>query len=63
MTSYRQTFELSSMKNITDKIATNNLHTTVLQHELPEADVTQGRSTDDKSSIFKSVSLFLYSFQ
>lgn len=48
------------MKDVTNKIATNNLRTTVLQHELPEADLTQGRSTPDKHFIFKSVSLYIY---
>lgn len=48
------------MKDITNKIVTNNLRTTILQHELPEADLTQGRDTPDKSFIFKSVSLYTY---
>lgn len=48
------------MKDITNKIVTNNLRTTILQHELPEADLTQGRGTLDKSFIFKSVSLYIY---
>lgn len=55
--SYRQTIELSSMKDIVNKINSNDLRTTVLQHELPEADLTQKRGTPDKSFIFKSVSL------
>ncbi|XP_029165191.1 uncharacterized protein LOC114936229 [Nylanderia fulva] len=55
----QQTIELSSVKNITNKIATNNLQSTVLQHELPEADLTQGRSTPEKSFIFKSISRLL----
>lgn len=60
---HRQTIELFSVKDITNKITTNNLQTTVLQHELSEADLTQGRGTPDKSFIFKSVSLlFLSSF-
>lgn len=45
------------MKDITNKIATNNLQSIILQHELPEADLTQGRGTPDKSFIFKSVSI------
>jgi len=48
------------VKDITNKIVTNNLQTTILQHELPEADLTQGRDTPDKSFIFKSVSLYIY---
>jgi len=50
------------VKDIASKIITNNLRTTVLQHELPEADLTQGRGTPDKSFIFKSVSLFIFIF-
>lgn len=56
----RQTIELSSMKDVTSKIVASNLRTTVLQHELPEVDLTQGRGTPDKSFIFKSVSLFVF---
>lgn len=59
---YRQIIELSLVKDIADKIITNNLRTTVLQHELPEADLTQGRGTPDKSFVFKSVSLLFSSF-
>lgn len=58
---YRQTIELSLVQNITNKIITNNLRSTVLQHELPEADLTQGRGTPDKSFVFKSVSLLFSS--
>lgn len=58
--SYRQAIELSSVKDIENKIITNNLQTTVLQHELPtEADLTQGRDIPNKNFIFKSVSLLL----
>ncbi|XP_011870467.1 PREDICTED: uncharacterized protein LOC105563463 isoform X2 [Vollenhovia emeryi] len=55
----QQAIELSSVKDIADKIITNNLQTTVLEHELPEADLTQGRGTPDKSFIFKSISRLL----
>ncbi|XP_011162482.2 uncharacterized protein LOC105197692 [Solenopsis invicta] len=55
----QQTIELSSVKDITNKIATNNLQTTALQHELPEADLTQGRGTPDKNFVFKSISRLL----
>ncbi|XP_011266190.1 uncharacterized protein LOC105257329 [Camponotus floridanus] len=55
----QQAIELSSVKDITNKIVTNNLRTTILQHELPEADLTQGRDTPDKSFIFKSISRLL----
>lgn len=60
--SYRQAIELSSVKDIANKIITNNLQATVLQHELPETDLTQGRDTPDKNFIFKSVSLLLLLF-
>jgi len=61
--SYRQAIELSSVKEIENKIITNNLQTKVLQHELPaEADLTQGRDILDKNFIFKSVSLLLLFF-
>ncbi|RLU25125.1 hypothetical protein DMN91_003217 [Ooceraea biroi] len=52
----QQTIQLSSTKDVTKKIITNNLRGTLLQHELPEADLTQGRSTLDKSFVFKSIS-------
>ncbi|XP_072751184.1 uncharacterized protein [Anoplolepis gracilipes] len=55
----QQTIELSSVKDITNKIVTNNLRTIILQHELPEADLTQGRGTPDKNFIFKSISRLL----
>ncbi|XP_050462195.1 uncharacterized protein LOC126857111 [Cataglyphis hispanica] len=55
----QQTIELSSVKDITNKIVTNNLRTIILQHELPETDLTQGRSISDKSFIFKSISRLL----
>ncbi|KAL6253497.1 hypothetical protein P5V15_015343 [Pogonomyrmex californicus] len=55
----QQTIELSSVRDIINKITTNNSRTTVLQHELPEADLTQGRSTMDKSFVFKSISRLL----
>ncbi|XP_011707638.1 PREDICTED: uncharacterized protein LOC105462624 [Wasmannia auropunctata] len=55
----RQTIELSSVKDITNKIVTNNLQTTALQHELPESDLTQGRGTPDKNFVLKSISRLL----
>ncbi|XP_014475055.1 PREDICTED: uncharacterized protein LOC106744646 [Dinoponera quadriceps] len=55
----QQTIELFSVKNITDKIMTNKLRFAVLQHELPEEDLTQGRGTPDKSFVFKSISRLL----
>ncbi|XP_012522846.1 uncharacterized protein LOC105828849 [Monomorium pharaonis] len=55
----QQIIKLSSVKDITNKIMTNNLQATVLEHELPEADLTQGRGTTDKSFIFKSISRLL----
>ncbi|XP_071651940.1 uncharacterized protein [Temnothorax longispinosus] len=55
----QQNIELSSVRDTANKIVTNNLQTTVLQHELPEADLTQGRGTPDKSFIFKSISRLL----
>ncbi|XP_018353413.1 PREDICTED: uncharacterized protein LOC108755104 [Trachymyrmex septentrionalis] len=55
----RQTIELTSVKDIANKIIINNLRTTVLQHELPEIDLTQGRGTPDKNFIFKSISHLL----
>ncbi|KAG5348235.1 PAXB1 protein, partial [Acromyrmex charruanus] len=55
----RQTIELASVKDIANKIITNNLRTTVLQHELPEIDLTQGRGTPDKNFVFKSISHLL----
>ncbi|XP_012215404.1 uncharacterized protein [Linepithema humile] len=55
----QQTIVLISKKRITKKIVTNNLRNTVLQHELPEEDLTQGRSTPDKDFAFKSISHLL----
>jgi len=50
------------VKDIANKIITNNLRTTVLQHELPEIDLTQGRGTPDKNFVFKSVSFIFLLF-
>ncbi|KAL0100276.1 hypothetical protein PUN28_019574 [Cardiocondyla obscurior] len=55
----QQAIELSTVKNIVNKINTSDLHTVILQHELPEADLTQGRSTLDKNFIFKSITRLL----
>ncbi|XP_011154887.1 uncharacterized protein LOC105192439 [Harpegnathos saltator] len=54
-----QTMELLSVEDTTNKIVANNLRTTVLQHELPEADLTQGRGTPDKSFVFQSINRLL----
>ncbi|XP_032680145.1 uncharacterized protein LOC116848315 [Odontomachus brunneus] len=54
-----QTMELFSVKDITNRIVMNNLQTTVLQHELPEEDLTQGRGTPDKNFVFESISRLL----
>lgn len=53
---YRQIFKLIMVKNTVNKIFTENLYFKVLQHELPEVDLTQGRGTLDKNIVFKSVS-------
>nr|XP_031847046.1 uncharacterized protein LOC116433275 isoform X1 [Nomia melanderi] len=55
----RQIFKLISVKNIANKIPVQNLHSKALQHELPEFDLTQGRGTPDKLSIFKSIGTLL----
>lgn len=57
---YRQTFTLISLKDIGNKIPVKDLHFKVLQHELPEVDVTQGRGNPDKNTVFKSVSYQLF---
>lgn len=44
------------MKDIINKIPIKTLHFKVLQHELPELDLTQGRGTPDKNTVLKSVS-------
>lgn len=59
---YRQTIKLSSVESLTNKILTTNLRPAALQHELPEADLTQGRGTPDKNFIFKSVSFIMFIF-
>ncbi|XP_043259379.1 uncharacterized protein LOC122401364 [Colletes gigas] len=55
----RQVFKLISVKDIINKIPTKDLHPKVLQHELPELDLTQGRGTPDKSTVFKSIGTLL----
>ncbi|XP_076394577.1 vitellogenin isoform X2 [Megachile rotundata] len=55
----RQTFNLISVKDTINKIPIKNLHFKVLQHELPELDLTQGRGTPDKSTVFKSIGRLL----
>lgn len=44
------------MKDTVDKIPIKDLYFKVLQHELPEVDLTQSRGTLDKNTVFKSVS-------
>lgn len=56
--SYRQIFKLISVKDTANKISTKDLHPKVLQHELPGADFTQGRSILGKRFIFKMVSYY-----
>ncbi|XP_066593012.1 vitellogenin-5 [Prorops nasuta] len=51
----RQYFELISKKNIMEEIEIIDLHSALLKHELPESEMTQGRNTPDKISIFKSI--------
>ncbi|XP_076176627.1 uncharacterized protein LOC143151413 isoform X2 [Ptiloglossa arizonensis] len=55
----RQVFKLISVRDIINKISTKDLYPKVLQHELPELDLTQGRGTPDKSTIFKSIGTLL----
>ncbi|XP_076650819.1 vitellogenin-5 isoform X2 [Halictus rubicundus] len=55
----RQIFKLISIKDTVNKIAIQDLYFTVLQHELPELDLTQGRGTPDKITIFKSIGTLL----
>ena len=44
------------MKDTVNKISIKDLYFKVLQHELPEVDLTQGRGTLDKTTVFTSVS-------
>ena len=53
---YRQIFKLISVKETVNKISIKDLYFKVLQHELPEVDLTQGRGTLDKNTVFMSVS-------
>ncbi|XP_076235711.1 uncharacterized protein LOC143180071 [Calliopsis andreniformis] len=55
----RQMFKLISVKDIINKIPTKDLYPKVLQHELPDADLTQGRGIPDKRSIFRSIGSLL----
>nr|XP_033331967.1 vitellogenin-4 [Megalopta genalis] len=55
----RQIFKLISVEDTANKIPTQNLHSMTLQHELPELDLTQGRGTPDKNTIFKSIGTLL----
>ncbi|XP_017765465.1 PREDICTED: uncharacterized protein LOC108554635 [Eufriesea mexicana] len=48
----RQIFKLILVKDTVDKIPIKDLHFKGLQHELPEGDLTQGRRTPDKNSVF-----------
>lgn len=47
------------MTDVVKNIPTENLYPKVLQHELPDVDLTQGRGVPRKHTIFKSVSIFL----
>ncbi|KZC04099.1 Vitellogenin-3 [Dufourea novaeangliae] len=55
----RQIFKLISVKDIVNKIPTQNLVPKVLQHELPDFDLTQGRGTPDKITVLKSIGTLL----
>ncbi|CAK9803774.1 vit-6 [Anthophora quadrimaculata] len=55
----RQIFKLISVKDTINKIPIKDLHFKVLQHELPEVDLTQGRGTPDKNTVFKSIGKLL----
>ncbi|XP_017876855.1 uncharacterized protein LOC108623080 isoform X1 [Ceratina calcarata] len=55
----RQIFKLISVKDTVDKIPVKDLYYKVLQHELPEIDLTQGRGTPDKSIVIKSIGTLL----
>ncbi|XP_076676903.1 vitellogenin-5 isoform X2 [Andrena cerasifolii] len=55
----RQTFELISVTDIIKNIPTENLYPKVLQHELPDVDLTQGRGVPRKHTIFKSIGVLL----
>ncbi|XP_053999528.1 vitellogenin-3 isoform X1 [Hylaeus anthracinus] len=55
----RQILKLISVKDTMNRILTKDLHPKVLQHELPELDLTQGRGTPDKSTVFKSIGTLL----
>ncbi|XP_033196752.1 vitellogenin-4 isoform X1 [Bombus vancouverensis nearcticus] len=55
----RQIFKLISVKDTVDKIPIKDLYFKVLQHELPEVDLTQSRGTLDKNTVFKSIGTLL----
>ncbi|XP_034189310.1 uncharacterized protein LOC117608379 isoform X1 [Osmia lignaria lignaria] len=55
----RQIFKLISVKDTINKIPIKTLHFKVLQHELPELDLTQGRGTPDKNTVLKSIGSLL----
>lgn len=51
----RQTFQLKSIKKLSENVTFGESRGVTIQHELPENDLTQGRGTPDKESIFQSV--------
>ncbi|XP_043280856.1 uncharacterized protein [Venturia canescens] len=55
----RQSIELISVEEITQKIADPQFRDVALQHELPNDDITQGRSPIEKQVIFSSISKLL----
>ncbi|XP_043523814.1 uncharacterized protein LOC122535938 isoform X2 [Frieseomelitta varia] len=55
----RQIFKLISVKETVDKISIKDLYFKVLQHELPEVDLTQGRGIFDKNTVFTSIGTLL----
>ncbi|XP_012277416.2 vitellogenin-3 [Orussus abietinus] len=51
----RQILELTSVRDVNTRISKTDLQAAGLEHELPEGDLTQGRSVPDKITIFATI--------
>lgn len=55
---FSQKMRLVSEKDHGEKVKLDNFQIKTVQHELPGDDLTQGRGTMEKASIFNSVRIF-----